>query len=382
MSILDPFLVILGLLHICSVSQACISLYLQERVEEDEVCLNFAVIHLFSSPELNMDKIVIGSGFSLIHGLEFRPNPTKWGLKLMHHVHNVRETRYTTDDKTIITACCLKRMKLKGSYNVRFELDKDRKVIKGPDTKCFCPAGRTASCKHGAAVYFYVNEERTETKTDQPMTFKSPSEHCLSIYKKAKGFRELWPGRQIFHHNYRVPSDEAIQKIKDVAQQIQMTEGSMFKTWTVDIDEADDEDDIIFLDDAVLGLITMDMPLIPTSIPFIQAQTNIDPQARAYFNEKVQISNSQAEIIFRETIRQAESHKWHCERRPRITASKARKILKGTSADIRWKHFITVPKDNKNFQYGRTHERAAKIKYQELFPTHTLHESGKLARVL
>ena len=72
---------------------------------------------------------------------------------------------------------------------MEFEVDtKARKVIK---SSCRCVAGESAECKHGAALYLHINEERSEDKTDRAQVWSAPSKALIQKYPKGRTTQKI-----------------------------------------------------------------------------------------------------------------------------------------------------------------------------------------------
>lgn len=128
-------------------------------------------------------------GFEAISGLSFNPDVTSKGQKLIEdqavdkgHLRNVREIIFTNDENTRILASCIPQTRLnENDYDLVFDISKNREVLRA---HCSCPAGVSGSCKHGAALFQWINQERTEAKTDEPQKWLSHSQHLQNCYPK------------------------------------------------------------------------------------------------------------------------------------------------------------------------------------------------------
>ncbi|KAF0709979.1 zinc finger MYM-type protein 1-like, partial [Aphis craccivora] len=105
------------------------------------------------------------------------------------HVINVQEL------KTIMGPCFISGQVIRQAsvtsspYRVKIELDGSR-VIK--TANCECAAGAGEKCKHIGAVYYYINNEESSSKTDLPQTWGKPSKAGEEKYKKGKQISELF----------------------------------------------------------------------------------------------------------------------------------------------------------------------------------------------
>ncbi len=80
---------------------------------------------------------------------------------------------------------CLPEMKIrKSDYKIEFLVDPvSRSVL---EARCPCVAGMNAKCKHGAALFTYVNCEMSEGKTDDAQSWQGPSKRAQNLYPKGE----------------------------------------------------------------------------------------------------------------------------------------------------------------------------------------------------
>ena len=156
-----------------------------------------------------MEKLAtISCGFQAIKGVKFNPQPLKDGNLLLgendietSHLFNVREVFYKNRTDTDLIGECVRSMSVRANpYIITFVIDENRNVKSG---RCSCVAGIDLQCKHSAALYQYVNLERTESKTDAPKVWLKPSEKQKKLYRKAKTFNEMFGGEK-FDHDYKL----------------------------------------------------------------------------------------------------------------------------------------------------------------------------------
>lgn len=132
--------------------------------------------------------VIEGGGFSKISGLHFRDGMIKNGESLVQNLFHVQEVQ-RAQGPTSITAKILRTTNIRGTpYNLSFELDSERTVV---DARCSCVAGVCGHCKHGAALYFFINHERPEGKTDQSQAWKCPSDLLQARYPKGESIQKL-----------------------------------------------------------------------------------------------------------------------------------------------------------------------------------------------
>lgn len=153
-------------------------------------------------------------GFSAIVMPPFRPDIVKKGHLMFkaNRVCGLREFEYS--DPVMIDAKCVPQMAVnKEPYSIQITLSPTREVIKA---RCSCPAGISGMCKHTYAVIEAVNEERTESQTDEKATWGKPSEKNKSLHKKGQSVDDIlnvttpWP-------DFR-PNEEALQQYEEIFQ--------------------------------------------------------------------------------------------------------------------------------------------------------------------
>ncbi len=100
---------------------------------------------------------------------------------------------------------------------------------------------------------------------------------------------------------------------------------------------------------------------------FTKISSTIDEDSRDFFKANILVTQEKALNIFTATIKQYLCPAWHNQRKNRISASVAHKLLRARTSQNRIKYFIDKIPDNKNFKYGRDTEPEAKEKFCELF---------------
>ena len=121
----------------------------------------------------HFQEVIIRGGFDSINISHFRAETIKKGKELTQHLFNVEEIK--TAMLTIIKGQILRTVTLsEKSYTIQLEFDPARNFVDG---RCYCVAGISASCKHSAALYHYINNERSVGCTD---TSQVPNQHIIS----------------------------------------------------------------------------------------------------------------------------------------------------------------------------------------------------------
>ena len=136
--------------------------------------------------------ITLRGGFSSVSGLKFEGQSEAKGKALMENLFNVQEVQ-KPGELCIITGRILRQTSVtEDPYSVRFFVDPtSREIVK---SNCSCVAGCTAQCKHGAALYFYINNERSEGKTDVQQVWKTPSQKLQERFPKGQTAEEIFGG--------------------------------------------------------------------------------------------------------------------------------------------------------------------------------------------
>ena len=141
------------------------------------------------------EKITICGGFGPIsfptERQHFQGQALSKGRQLLQgeHLRNVREER--ENGKVFIRASCLPETRVRqGDYNIEFEVSRaTREVV---ESRCSCVAGVTGTCKHAAAAFLFVNEERSTGCTDDRPTWKKPSKKAQDRYPKGQTLEDLF----------------------------------------------------------------------------------------------------------------------------------------------------------------------------------------------
>jgi len=165
------------------------------------------------------------------------------------HVHNVEEIR--CGEEVQITANCVPERSIrKTPYTICLELDSlaSRKVVNSAKTRCSCPSGISAKCKHSAAVLLYINEERSEGPTDEEKKWKRPSKKAQSLYPKGEAIETLYKLPSTTRPTFKMEGDNA-KKLADELAMFGLHHSALHKTLTTETDE--DNMDIDTVDEAV-----------------------------------------------------------------------------------------------------------------------------------
>ena len=137
--------------------------------------------------------ITLRGAFSSINGMKFDGQKEVKGRRLMKNLMNVEEIITPGAATTVIQAKIIRQTNVtEAPYKLRFEVDSTRRVV---ESWCECVTGRTANCKHGASLYLYINEERSEGKTDKQQEWTTPSKKLLERFPKGQTVAQIYGGK-------------------------------------------------------------------------------------------------------------------------------------------------------------------------------------------
>ena len=106
-------------------------------------------------PQSTCPNITLRGAFSSIKGLNFTGKKIRNGKELLDNLFNIQVEEKQTSGNAVISARMIRTTSITETpYIVEFEVDKSRQVVR---SSCRCVAGESALCKHGAALYIYIN---------------------------------------------------------------------------------------------------------------------------------------------------------------------------------------------------------------------------------
>ena len=113
---------------------------------------------------------------------------------------------------------------------------------------------------------------------------------------------------------------------------------------------------------------------------FLKVECTLERSIKLFYEEKVAVSKEKAIEIFKNTMGQSSNSLWFEERKLRISASKAQRILKAKKDITRFKYcFSQNYFDNEAMKYGRETEPIAIKKYEEVMGN-VVRESGLIIK--
>ncbi len=185
----------------------------------------------------NFKITTLWGGFEQIHGYEPRKGIRKKGEEMVYHAFNVREVQksdITTGEVTSIDIIgdCIREMSLtEKPWIVTLEVEPRTRDIKR--SHCSCTAGADGVCKHTAAIYKYVNSERSEGCTDAEQSWSKPSKKLAELYPKGECIQKLFFGKERTCRDY---SGQAIDtdKLTSALKKHSLQNSSVYKSLTID----------------------------------------------------------------------------------------------------------------------------------------------------
>ena len=232
-------------------------------------------------------------------------------------------------------------------------------------------------CKHTAAVFTFVNEEREESKTDSGCKWQAPSSRGRKLYPKGQTLDQILQNpKPTSSLTLAGPTEDDIREQIERFEHYGLTNSMLYKTLTAKLSETK----IVELE-GFQEWISEIFIIRESPYNYILPQTNqlneaklllkpilslLSPELSQFYESNVSLTSEECLKICKETVKQSSSPRWFQERKKRITASKAHTILRGRKPETRLKYFFTSPSDNANLIYGRDTEPAAKKRYQEL----------------
>ena len=89
------------------------------------------------------------------------------------------------------------------------------------DSHCNCIPGITTNCKHSAALFLYICNERSTSQTDKEQQWKTPSKKIQVLYPKGETVEQLLGGKGDTKSQICVEkkSSESLPKLADKLKQ-------------------------------------------------------------------------------------------------------------------------------------------------------------------
>ena len=285
--------------------------------------------------------ITLLGAFSSINGLNFDGKKLQNGRELKDNLFNIQVEEVQNSSRTVIRAKMFRTTSVtEQPYIVEFEVDtKARKVIK---SSCRCVAGESAECKHGAALYLHINEERSEGKTDGAQVWSAPSKALLQKYTKGRTTLEILSQKRknpftnsdeisAESDNYvqKEGNDPKCQKNADEMKMFGVTQACLFKSLIADVSSNEEQNERDFVQEE--EVIPHQIHEIFYNGGFARPYTEdppplIDDKTSLYYQQHILRSNDEKFEIYNTTKGQSTNKNWHEARKHLVTATNARKI--------------------------------------------------------
>lgn len=110
-------------------------------------------------------------------------------LESASHLFNVQEFRSPGQAVELFAKCVKQTNVTESPWSLNIQLDNGRNVT---SAHCSCPGGLNGKCKHIFSLVHFINNERTEGKTDEICQFKAPSQRGRQLYPKGKTANEIF----------------------------------------------------------------------------------------------------------------------------------------------------------------------------------------------
>jgi len=155
------------------------------------------------------------------------------------------------------------------------------------------------------------------------------------------------------------------------------TDGMMYQSLTVEPNTSFKTSDSNFnvLADSVLEQLfdknavsfeAMSATSVGTKVAFKKIQKFLDQKSEKFFHDNILQDPLGCKQIFVSTLAQNQSPRWFTERKLRITASKAHKILNARKLETQMKYFFESPPLTASMAYGTAMEKKAKEHYSQV----------------
>jgi hypothetical protein len=166
-------------------------------------------------------QYVLRNGFSTIFWESYKPRPsTKAKAKALQeaeHLFDIVEEVRSVGKPIEIRAHCVKQTNVTDApWSLNIVLDDDRKMTLA---HCSCTGGGDGHCKHMCSLIDYINNERTETKTDTACRFNAPSARGKRLYPKGEPFDDIFQNiKKMPKHSFKVQQEENDAHLEDLLE--------------------------------------------------------------------------------------------------------------------------------------------------------------------
>ncbi len=330
--------------------------------------------------------VTIRGGFQEIKVTKgfFRETTLTKGKKILQAGHvgavaqdeTLGEVEEVRTDKIVIHGQVLHSVSVnQDPYRTEFELDTDRNIV---NARCSCQAGITGQCKHSAALYLFINEERTTGCTDEQQAWKTPSKKLQQMYRKGETVEKLFKLKPLAPLTFKSDT-ESLQEVVSQLASCGLQKSSLYKSLTAEKSTSDDSD-ATSVPEIDLPVLHQDLQeLFDRDWSFPCDDYVISKEAEAVY-EQVKCDKNSAKNICKNTIGQSLKREWYVQRKLRISASRAHKIWRARQESTLMSYFKDTLVDNIDLRYGREMEVVARKKY-ELITSYAVLEVGLVVKV-
>lgn len=240
------------------------------------------------------------------------------------------------------------------------------------DVHCNCVYNQSKKCKHIAALIYFINNEKSASKTSHEQQWGKPSARQFAKTKYSKGeyFKNMMPHKYTQLHE---PQNVSIAEL-NVDSPLKLIIQAQLKK--------DNKHTVRNLMNSLLAQVELNLEkeecavcienlLIYCEEYFIyKNEYDMDRKIREFYQKNVQLSEQEIVNLSCQTVKQSSSSNWFKARRLRISASSnvhnikvlIRKPVEALVSDILNPSKI----DSASTRYGLKMETHAKEKYQEL----------------
>ena len=291
---------------------------------------------------------------------------------LKAHILDVEEEQHA--EQILFRGKCIRGTKLSAPpCRIELVFDWARKLKSG---RCSCRAGIDAQCKHSAALFHFVNQERAEGRTDREQIWQKPSQRLSQLYPKGESIQELVSGRESPNLTFE-EKEEELQALASQLATVGLSSASLYKTITCTDGQDEEEEE----EEEVETTVTLSEPVTEMlrnsfKSPVLWGNHELSEKEMEFYENSVSVSAAKREEIFKNTLGQSKNPCWFQERKKRITSSVAHKIWRARSSKTRKDYFFQAPLDLPSLSYGRAAEERAKREFCAKNPQFSLHECG------
>ena len=222
----------------------------------------------------------------------------------------------------------------KTPYDLNINIDSTRKIR---SAKCSCQAGSSGHCKHICALISFINEEReSETCTEKTMAFQAPSRYGLDKYRKGLEIEKIFK----FDEKSKRPemsfftSDSAKKYHAELMERAGNTSSLVYKLCKLRLKDEKPIENECFSEELKSKIFLS----VGQTYPYEKILPKTVAE-KEYYRTNIQMSNVKKFRTCCLTMNQSLSSVWKAERRKRVTATKAHKIVRALTERSRLNYF-------------------------------------------